>query len=162
MREPRGAVKPADDELLRARALELEPVARARGDVRRAEALGDQPLPAVAARVRRAAPRRRRSSARSCAAGPPAQHALEHLPPLLERERAHVAPVRDQHVERVVEELAALAAAEPVAAADERRPPRRRSRSRRPGPRRAPRPATRSGRSAPARCASTAAWDRPP
>src|SRR5918998_3910444 len=34
----------ADHELLRARALELQPVARARGHVRRAEALGDQPL----------------------------------------------------------------------------------------------------------------------
>ena len=41
----------ADHELLLGRALELEPVARAAVDVRRVGALGDQPLPALAARL---------------------------------------------------------------------------------------------------------------
>src|SRR3954452_9473321 len=41
--------EPADHELLPVLALELEPVARARGHVRAVRALGDQPLPALAA-----------------------------------------------------------------------------------------------------------------
>ncbi len=109
-----------DHELLRARALELQPVARARGHVRRAEALGDQSLPAVSARV---------GEQRCAVAGEllghaqwvaPAQHAIEYGSPFFERERPHVAAVCDQHVEDVVEELAVRAATEPVTAADER------------------------------------------
>ena len=119
MREPRGAVKPPIDQLLLGRALELEPVARAGGDVRRADALGDQPFPAVAARA---------GEQRGAVAGHllghaqrvlPAQQVRQHRAALLQREGPQVAPVREQDVEDVVEELGALAAAEAVAPADE-------------------------------------------
>ena len=110
----------ADHEFLRARALELEPVARARRHVRRAGALGDQALPAVLTRAReqrRTVAGHRLGQAKRVR---PPQHPLEHVPPLLEGQRPDVAAAGDQHVERVVEELAAGAAAEPVATPDER------------------------------------------
>ena len=51
--DPRAARRreAADHELLALLALELQPVARARGRVRAVGALGDQPLPALAARL---------------------------------------------------------------------------------------------------------------
>src|SRR3954451_883138 len=118
-RPPRRS-EAADDQLLRARALELEPVARPGGDVGRAEALGDQPLPAVTARLgqeRRAVAGHLVGDAQRVS---PVQHALEHLPALLERKRPHVAASREQHVEDVVEELRVFTAAEAIATADER------------------------------------------
>jgi hypothetical protein len=51
---------------------------------------------------------------------PPVHHLCKDVSPLFERERPHVMAVREEHVEDVVEELAALTATEPVATRDER------------------------------------------
>ena len=83
-------------------------------------ALGDQPLPAVAARVgeqRRAVAGHLLGHAQRVAASAARRRARARRSS--SGSDAHVAAVGEQHVEDVVEELAALAAAEPVATADE-------------------------------------------
>ena len=133
---PRRGVA-ADHELLLGRALELQPVARAAVRVGAVGALGDQPLPALAARlaeellavavaVRREAHRRRRTRARARSS---------RLARAQRAARCVSSPVEPQHVEDVEERpctsrSARAAAAARSSSARRRRPrPRRRPRS---------------------------------
>ena len=153
--------KAADDQLLLSVHLSFSQSRERVGHVRRTEPLGDQPFPAVAT-----------ASASSDAPSPVTCSVMRNgsfrlntpraLAPLLQRERPQVAAAREQHVEDVVEELAVLTAAEPVATADEGdhlavdHEAVRRVRVERGGQR------LRSDRSAIARCASTAGYARRP
>src|SRR5215470_7467431 len=94
----------ADDELLAALALELQPVLGPSGSVRRVGALGDDPLPAVGAGlpvVRLAVGVPVDGEAQRVIEG---QQVAQDLLALPQRHRAHVAVTGPEHVEDVVED----------------------------------------------------------
>ena len=104
-REPFGGGEAADDQLLALLALELQPVARARGRCRRCRRAWRSRPPSPCGRPRRTAPRRR---ALRCGVkrtpSPNVSASRSSALALAQRQRAHVVAVEPEHVEDVEED----------------------------------------------------------